>query len=263
MRIVSLALAALALALPGRPAAADDDYTLQFDPFKNGFEGWQRTGSDKAFTLNQQEGTLTIKGQGGKDAPRLVWTKSTWDRGELRLQAKKGCRKLRLLVQPMPDGKPVVLELPSSAMKPANWTDVALRLLPAKAVLVVSGADGAESEVASAEVPAGVSCRFGIEAPSGSDLVATGVKIRRVYEDDPQICEEGFESLFDGKSLGSCVPMRPEDGTAFSVEKGLLVGQIRSEDAAYLVLGGHRAFGPYELRFRALWCTTFLEVRAV
>ncbi len=263
MRIPLLALAALfPLPAPDPAAAEGEPEVLQFDPFKNGFDGWARTGSDRAFTLNQQEATLTLKGMSGKEVPRLVCTKRAWDRGELRMQVKKGGRKLRLLVQPAPDGKPVVLELPSSAMKPGNWTDVALRLLPAKAALVVAGADGVETEVASAEIPAGVACRFGFEAPPGTDAVATGVRFRRVYEDEPQVCEEGFVSTFDGKALGPWQSGRADLAGVFSVEKGLILGVVRTEEIGWLALGDRR-LKSYELRLRAIWGTTSLIVRAI
>jgi hypothetical protein len=262
--IVALAFLASLLAVPGAPRAAaqEDPYTLEVNPFKNALTGWERTGSDKAFTWNSADSTLTLKGQSGKDPPRLVYAKSPWEKGELRMQVKKGARKLRFVVAPPAPAKPVALELPASALKSTAWTDVAVRLGPGKATILSIGGDGTETEAAAAEIPAGAACRFGFEAPSGTDAVVTGVKLRWVYQDEPQVCEPGFESTFDGKSLAEWRPSREKDAPCFTVEKGLIVGTVRTEEDGWLVLSSRRVKS-YELRMRALWSTTALVIRAL
>jgi hypothetical protein len=46
------------------------------------------------------------------------------------------------------------------------------------------------------------------------------------------------------------------------VDRGLLVGEDRTGQGAGIFLA-HRAYASYEMRFRALWGTNFLEIRAV
>lgn len=257
------AVLGLALLLPSALSAAEDPVPpLKVNPFKKGLDGWERTGSDKAFAWNAGESTLTVKGQGGKEPPRLVCTKYLWDGGGIRFQAKKGARKVRVVLLTEPKGPPVSVEFPKDAVKGTAWTDLGVVLRGGKAVLLAPGADGAEAEVGSAAVPAGASVRFGLEAPSGTDAILTGVVLQREYADAPQVAEEGFESVFDGKSLGAWCTYRPEFDPMFTVADGLLSGQVRTEDIGGLYYTG-RFYRSYELRMRALWGTTQLKVRPV
>jgi hypothetical protein len=255
------ALLAGASVLPLPAAGQEDPWTLRSNPFKKGLAEWTRTGPEKAFTWVADAQTLSLKGQVGKDVPTLVFKGTPWDRGELRLQAKRPIRKLRFRLEPVPAGPPVVLELPGSALKGGNWCDVAVRLLPGKAVLLAVDAAGAETEVASAPLPAGTCVRFGFEAPHGVEGIVSNVRLSRTYEDEPQVREEGFESTFDGQSLGSWRAARPEFAPALRVEKGLLVCEVRTEEVAWFGLLD-RTYKEYELRMRALWGSDSLEVRA-
>jgi hypothetical protein len=261
-RSTVLACALAAAVGLGAPAARpqDDPFTLKSNPLRKGLDGWDRTGSDKVFVWSADEGSLTVKGASGKEPPRAVYTKVAWDRGGLRFQAKKGAKKIRVYLQPSA-GKAVVLEFPRDAVKGATWTDLGVVLRAGKAVLLAPGADGKEAEVLSADLPAGSVFRFGFEAPSGTEAVLSGVHLERVYEDEPQIAEPGFESTFDGKSLGSWQPGRPEDQGIFSADRGLLVGEARTGDGMLAL--GSQEFAAYELRMRALWVTSALMVRAV
>jgi hypothetical protein len=260
----ALALAALVVALAAAPAIPQEEDLppLKVNPFAKGLDGWERSGPDKAFAWNAEESTLTVKGQSAKEPPRLVYAKIQWDGGALRFQAKKGTRKIRVVLQPVPKAPPLVLEFPKDAVKPAAWTDLAVALRGGKAVLLAPGADGSEAEVASAPLAAGTVCRFGFEAPSGTDAVLTGIGLQRDYEDVPPFAEEGFESVFDGKSLGAWQPFQPDHASMFSVEKGLIAGVVRSDGGGGLTYAG-RFYRAYELRMRAYWGTTHLLVRAV
>jgi hypothetical protein len=262
------AAAALLLLAAGSLAAAappqEDPWTLRVGLTKAGLDGWARTGTavEKAFAWNRDEGTLAMKGQSGKEPPRIVWPRIAWDRGEFRFQAKKGARKVRVVLVPAAGGKAIPCDFPGSAVKSAAWTDLAVRVGGGKASLLAWEGEAPEAEVASVPLPEGTAVRFGLEAPAGTEAVLTGLFLRRTYEEGPQACEEGFASLFDGEGLGEWVPFLPEYAPAFSVEKGLLDGTWRGEGSAGLIYRG-RKFTTYELRFRALWGTTFLMVRAL
>ncbi len=252
----------LALLLALAAAPAESLAPLKVNPLRKGLDGWERTGGDKAFAWNASESVLVVKGQSAKEPPRFVYTKVQWDGGSLRFQAKKGARKIRVLLQPVPKAPPVVLEFPKDAVKTAMWTDLAVALRGGKAVLLAPGADGNEAEVGAAPLPAGSVFRFGFEAPSGTEAVLTGITLQRDYEDAPPFAEEGFVSVFDGKSLGDWRPTRPEYASMFTVENGLLVGVARHEGGGWILYGG-RMFKAYELRMRAYWGTSHLFVRAV
>ncbi|HEU4395832.1 MAG TPA: hypothetical protein VFS92_09720, partial [Planctomycetota bacterium] len=227
MRAALLLLAAVLV-----PAAAQDDpWTLRLNPFRSGFTGWTRTGADKAFTWSDADQTVVVKGQSGKEAPRLVHSRIAWDRGGMKFQAKKGAKKVRVVLLPAAgDGKPVALEFPRDAVGAANWTDLAMRITKGKAALLAPGPDGGDKEVASAEIPDGSRWRFGFEAPSGTDATLGMIRFERVYEEEPQFCEPEFQPLFDGTGLAPWQPGRPEDANVFRVEKGVLVGEPRVED---------------------------------
>jgi hypothetical protein len=268
MRPVPLLLAALLALGPAAaaPAAPPGEglAPLKVNPLRKGLDGWERSGTapDKAFAWNSAESVLTIKGQSGKEPPRLVFSKVEWDQGSLRFQAKKGARKIRVVLQPVPKAAPVALEFPKDAIKAAQWTDLGVALRGTKAVLLVPGADGNDAEVGSAEIPAGARFRFGFEAPPGTDAVLTGIVVQREYEDAPPFAEEGFTPIFDGKTLEGWRPLNPDDAPLFTVENGLLVGQVRAEGGGG-IFHVARMLKEYELRFRAYWGTTHLAVRAV
>jgi hypothetical protein len=253
-----LALAALVLLLP---AAEEGIPVLAVNPLRKGFEGWTQTGSEKAFAWNAADSTLVVKGQSGKEPPRLVYGRIAWDAGAIRFQAKKGARKLRVLLQPAAGGAAIPVDVPSSAVKSTPWTDLGVALRGDRAVLLAPGADGKEAEAATVPLPAAGAFRFGFEAPSGADAVLTGIRLERAYEDTPPIVEEGFESLFDGKSLGAWRPMRPKDAPLFSAEQGLIQGIAHADDG-WLTYGA-RPYAAYELRMRACWGTNALMIRAV
>src|SRR5690242_1348122 len=125
MRPAPAALLALALLLPAAPAAAQGLGEsgplppLKVNPVKKGLDGWEKSGSDKAFAWNDAESTLTLKGQSGKEPPRLVYAKVQWDGGAIRFQAKKGARKVRVVLQPVPKAAPIAVEFPKDAVKAA------------------------------------------------------------------------------------------------------------------------------------------------
>jgi hypothetical protein len=257
------ALLAASLLFAGPAARAEDDpFTLRVGPFKQGFTGWEKTGGEKVWAYDSSTSTLTIKGTGiAKDAPRLVYSKVAWDRGGIRFQAKKGAKKLRVVLQPVPAAKPVALEFPKEALGPGAWTDLGVRLSAGKASLLSWDADGKETEHLSSPVPEGVVFRMGFEAPSGTEAVLTGIAFVRVYEEEPQVAEEGFEPAFDGTSLGAWNVQPAEASGAFTVERGLILGTMRSQTGGWLFHG--RPYAAYELRLRAIWGTTGLMIRAV
>jgi len=259
---LALAAVALVLLVPSASSSGEEGMpVLNVNPLKKGFEGWERTGSDKAFAWNAGDSTVTVKGQSGKEPPRLVYTRIAWDAGAIRFQAKKGAKKLRVLLQPAAGGAAIPVDVPSSAVKSTPWTDLGVALRGDKAVLLVTGADGKEAEAATVAIPARGAFRFGFEAPSGTDAVLTGIRLERIYEDHPPLVEEGYETVFDGLSLGSWRPARPEDATLFAVEQGLIQGVAHTE-AGWLTYGG-RNYGAYELKMRAYWGTNALMIRAV
>lgn len=257
MRAALLLLAAVLV-----PAAVQDDpWTLRLNPFRSGFTGWIRTGADKAFTWTDADQTVVVKGQSGKEPPRLVHSRIAWDRGGMKFQAKKGAKKVRVVLLPAEgNAKPVALEFPRDAVGAANWTDLAMRITKGKAALFAPGPDGGEKEVASAEIPDGSRWRFGFEAPSGTDATLGMIRFERVYEEEPQFCEPEFQPLFDGTSLAPWQPGRPEDANVFRVEKGVLLGEPRVEDNGWLAVPG--GWTSYELRMNALWGTNSLDLRA-
>ena len=261
MRAAVLLLAAAAAAAAA-PAPQEDPWTLRFNPLRQGLQGWTRTGPDKAFAWSEADQTLTIKGQSGRDPPRIVHAKTAWDRGGVRFQAKKGARKVRVVLVPQGEGKPVALEFPRDAVGAATWTDLAMRMTKGKASLLAAAEGGGEKEVASAELPDGVRYRIGFEAPSGTDAVLGLIRFERVHEEEPQFCEPDFQPLFDGTGIAPWVAGGPGSAVSFRAEKGVLVGEPRAEDFGWLAIGGGR-WTSYELRLNAMWGTTHLDFRAV
>ena len=255
--------AALLAAAPPAPALQDDPLVLKVNPFRKGLDGWERTGVEKAFTYAAQETSLTVKGQSGKEPPRLVYTKIAWDSFTLAMQVKSGTRKVSVVLVPQPSGDMLRLEIPRNAVKSGKWGDVSFVVGGGKAELRAPGGEGEEEKVlASADLPADRTFRFGFEAPSGADGVVCNVRLERRYVDSPQICEEGFESTFPGDSLGGWMPARPEMASIFRAENGLLIGEVRTEDYGWIALLG-RSYKAYELRMRALWPSSSLEIRAL
>lgn len=267
MRILPLAALLVAASAASSSAAAppapaqEDPLVLRINPFRKGIDDWERTGSEKAIVFSALESTLTFKGQSGKEVPRLLLPKSSLDRFTLTMQVKSGTRKVGLVLLPAPDGEPVRLEIPRNAVKSGKWGDLSLKVGPGKAELLVPDGEG-EKAVASADLPAGRTFRTGFEAPSGADGAVSNLKLVRRYENDPQICEEGFESTFPGDALGAWAPARMEMSHMFRAENGILIGEVRTEDVGWLALG-NRSYMAYELRMRALWPTTHLEIRAL
>ncbi len=266
MRPSLLAALLLAAALLPAPAPAgeggDDPFTLSVNPLRKGTEGWERTsGGEKAFVWTADDATLSFKVPSGKDSPRVVNRSLQWETFEARFRIRKGTKKLRLVLQPAPAGNPVLLEIPSSAASRAAWNEATLRVGVGKAALSIPEGAG-EKEVAAAKIPAGARVRFGFEAPPGAEGAVAEVALVQRYEDGPQAREEGFESVFDGKDLGAWRAMRPEMAAVFRAENGFLVGEPRAEEDGGLVLGDRR-LKAYELRFRALWASSHLEVRAL
>ena len=260
MRAALLLLAA-ALAPALAAPVQEDPWTLRLNPFRQGFTGWSRTGPEKSFTWSDADQTVVVKGQSGKEPPRLVHSRIAWERGGMKFQAKKGAKKVRVVLLPAAgDGKPVALEFPRDAVGAANWTDLAMRITKGKAALFAPGPDGGEKEVASAEVPDGSRWRFGFEAPSGTDATLGMIRFERVYEEEPQFCEPEFQSLFDGSNVSPWRPGRPEDASVFRAEKGVLLGEPRVEDSGWLVMPG--GWTSYELRMNALWGSNSLDLRA-
>lgn len=268
MRPLLLAALLLPAALAAPRAAAEggeDLFTLSVNPLPKGTEGWERTsGGEKAFVWTKDDATLTFK-VAGKDSPRVVHRAPHWPGFEARIQLRKGTKKLRLLLLPVPPsgppGNPIFVDVPTTVASKSSWNDAVLRVIEGKASLCVP-ADAGEKEVASAKLPPGVRFRFGLEAPPGAEGALTALRLVRKYEDGPQVCEEGFESVFDGKEMGSWQPSGEGAAEAVRVENGFLVAEPRVQDFAGLVLGGHW-YRAYELRFRALWATNRLEVRAL
>lgn len=253
--------AALLAAAPPAPALQDDPLVLKINPFRKGLDGWERTGAEKAFAYAAEETSLAVKGQSGKEPPRLVYAKIAWDSFTLAMQVKSGTRKVSVVLVPQPSGDPLRLEIPRNAVKSGKWGDVSLVVGGGKAEL--RAPEGEEEKVlASADLPADRAFRFGFEAPSGADGVVSNLRLERRYADSPQICEEGFESTFPGDSLGGWVPARPEMASVFRAENGLLIGEVRTEDYGWIVLPGRR-YKAYELRMRALWPSNSLEIRAL
>lgn len=250
---------ALAVALPAPPAskAEEDPYTLRLNPFKVNLADWHRVGPEKSFQWIEDDAVLVIKGASGKETPSLVYRKRAWAEFEITLRAKKFSSKLRLMLEPEAGGEAVVVEVPRKAVSGDKWCEMALVVGGGRATLMAGG-----EEMAAAEVPGGTRFRFGFEAPSGASASVTDVRLVRKYVNPDPVCEEGFESLFDGKTLGAWVPMKPEMSSCFSVADGLLQLEVRADDFAGLVLGDRR-LKEYELRFRALWGSTGLVLRAV
>lgn len=265
--LVAAALLAAALLLSfgvAVPAAwaQEDPWTLRLNPFRRGLDGWTRLGPEKSFTWTEGETSLAIKGQSGKEPPRLVYGKALWERGAMRLQAKKGARKLRLVLVPEKGGAAVGLEAPRDALQGGTWCDLALRFDDGRAALLVPVGEGKEREVASAALPAEGRYRMGFEAPSGTEAVVSNVTLERVLRERPPFHEPEFEPVFDGTQLAPWEPGNAASASVFRAERGVLVGEVRVEDYGWLVLGD-RSYKAYELRMNALWSTTALEVRAV
>jgi hypothetical protein len=260
--VLASALAAAATASVPASAAQEDPWTLRLNPMRNGFQNWTRTGPDKAFTWADAEQTLAMKGQSGKEPPRLVHARIAWDRGGMTFQAKKGARKVRVVLVPEAgDAKPIALEFPRDAFGTDGWTDLGMRMTKGKVSLFAPGAEGAEREVATAPLPEDGRWRFGFEAPSGTDAVIGMIRFQRAYEEEPQFCEPDFQPLFDGANLAPWVPQRETGGAEFRAERGVLVGEPRVSEVGWIAAAGG-AWTAYELRMNALWGTSALDVRA-
>jgi hypothetical protein len=253
--------AALAAVLLLAPAAQEDPLTLIVKPLRSGLERWERTGPEKAFTWTAAGEVLAIRGQSGKETPRILYRKAAWDRGELRFQAKRGSRKIRVVLRPEPQGAPVVAEFPRDAVKATEWSDLAVRVGGGKAALLSVDPDGKETEVGAADLPAGTRVRFGFEAPSGVDATLTGVRLVRPYEEAPPFAEEGFDVAFDGTTLNGW-QVRPDVSPNVEVARGILTAETPVLDEGIFWYDA-RLYKAYELRFRALWPSTCLKVRAV
>jgi len=256
MRLAAAALVVLAGTLPAA-AEGQDPWTLSVNPLKGGLDGWDMVAGDKVFSYTQEESSLVIKGKGGKEVPRLFYKGRAWDEFEAHVRAKKFASKLRLALFPQPEGPAVVVEVPSKAVAKDKWNELVLKVGDGKAVLL-SGTE----EVAASAAPKGTRFRFGFEAPSGTSATVSDLRLVRRYVNPPQVCEEGFTSLFDGSTLGSWQPQGEGGGDVFSVENGILTAAVRTPDFGMIAYAAQR-FGEYELRFRCLWGTNALTVRAI
>ena len=274
--LLAAALAAVALAAPSARAGGEEDpFLLKVDPFKSGLEFWERTGAwDKVFSWSADASTLAVKGTGGKEPPRIVYPRVAWDRFEMRFQVKKGLRKLRFVLRPVAAagpgpaasaGDPVLVEVPGSAARGGTWSDVVVRVGAGRAAVLLPDPAG-EKEIGAtafpATLPAGTRFRVGIEAPSGYEASLSGFRLVRKYENEPQVCEDGFISTFNGTDLGDWRPNDPAMASLFRVENGLLVAEVRDQEAGWLVLAG-RAARNFELRMRAVWGSNSLQIRAI
>jgi len=236
--------------------AVEDPYVMEINPFKDGLDSWERTGKDKAFTWDREGATLTVKGQSGKEVPVLLYPGFRAEKFEVSLRVKKFARKLKLLLRPSTGAEDVTLEIPKGYVKDA-WNEFLLRVASGKAVLL-SG----EEEAASVDLPADASFRFGFDGSYGGDGVVSDLRIVQRYENPPQFCEEGFTSVFDGATMGPWRPHKPEMEPLFTIDSGLLIGEVRAEDFGMLALVTQK-YKAYDFRLRALWGSDYLEVRAV
>jgi len=186
----------------------------------------------------------------------MVYREHAWHEFEMTFRAKKFTNRVKVLVVPPPPADPVALDLPPAATTKEKWNDLRLAVAGGKATLFAG-----DEELASAPVPAGVRLRPGFEAPSGATGGFCQIRILRRYRNDAPVAEEGFSLLFDGAWLGQWAA-HGDAASCFEVKDGLLCGEVRTKEAALLSWRGGR-WAAYELRFRVLWGTTGLILRAV
>ncbi len=226
---------------------------LEIAPLRTGLVAWDRSGPEGVFQWAREGAVLEFQGKSGGESARCVYARRAWDEFEATFRLRKGTARLRILLVPRDGQGPVAMDLPRGSMASDKWTDASLRVRAGRALLTV----GRKEE--SIGLPEGAFLSLGFEVPAAATGALTDLRLVRRYENGPQVCEEGFRSLFDGTSLGRWVPAAREDAPAFDVAGGILRGAVRTRDAGMLLLPDLEARG-YELRFRVLWPTSGLTL---